>query len=100
MRGFEPLIDRSEIYAFEDWWLRIEALIAQADTIVFVISPDAVTSDVCHKEVAFAASLHPDGVGLPFKLAVWTHRQHQRRNCNAGGNSVRCRTNGFERRYP
>ncbi len=26
-RGFEPLIDRSEIYAFEDWWKRIEALI-------------------------------------------------------------------------
>ena len=26
-RGFEPLIDRTEIYAFEDWWKRIEALI-------------------------------------------------------------------------
>jgi hypothetical protein len=26
-RGFEPLIDRSEIYAFEEWWKRIEALI-------------------------------------------------------------------------
>jgi hypothetical protein len=57
-RGIEALIDRSEIYAFEDWWKRIEALIAQADTIVFVISPDAVGSDVCHKEVAFAASLN------------------------------------------
>ena len=22
-RGFEPLIDRTEIYAFEDWWKRI-----------------------------------------------------------------------------
>jgi hypothetical protein len=26
-RGFEPLIDRAEIYAFEDWWKRIQALI-------------------------------------------------------------------------
>ena len=26
-RGFEALIDRAEIYAFEDWWKRIEALI-------------------------------------------------------------------------
>ena len=26
-RGFEPLIDRSEIYAFEDWWKRLQALI-------------------------------------------------------------------------
>src|SRR5580700_3991172 len=57
-RGFEPLIDRSEIYAFEDWWKRIEALIGRADTIVFVLSPDAVISDVAMKEVAHAASLN------------------------------------------
>src|SRR5262245_6676799 len=57
-RGFEPLIDRAEIYAFEDWWHRIEALIAQSDTVVFVLSPDAVASDICAKEVEFAASLH------------------------------------------
>ena len=57
-RGFEPLIDRTEIYAFEDWWKRIQALISRADTIVFVLSPDAVASDVCMKEVAHAASLN------------------------------------------
>src|SRR5258708_1577654 len=57
-RGFEPLIDRSEIYAFEDWWKRIEALISRADTVVFVLSPDAANSDVALKEVAHAASLN------------------------------------------
>ena len=57
-RGFEPLIDRTEIYAFEDWWKRIEGLIGKADTIVFVLSPDAVASDVALKEVAYAASLN------------------------------------------
>src|ERR1700735_2552624 len=57
-RGFEPLIDRTEIYAFEDWWKRIEALISRADTVVFVLSPDAVASDVALKEVACAASLN------------------------------------------
>jgi TIR domain len=31
VRGLEPLIDRTEIYAFEEWWKRIEALIARAD---------------------------------------------------------------------
>ena len=57
-RGFEPLIDRTEIYALEDWWQRIQALIGKADTIVFVLSPDAVASDICmRKEVAFATSL-------------------------------------------
>jgi hypothetical protein len=57
-RGFEPLIDRAEIYAFEDWWSRIEELIAQADTVVFVLSAHAVASDVCRREVTFAASLN------------------------------------------
>ena len=57
-RGFEPLIDRTEIYAFEEWWKRIEALIARADTVVFVLSPDSVASEVALKEVAFAASLN------------------------------------------
>jgi hypothetical protein len=45
-RGIEPLIDRTEIYAFEDWWQRIQALIARADTVVFVLSPDAAASEV------------------------------------------------------
>ncbi|HTV28135.1 MAG TPA: TIR domain-containing protein [Xanthobacteraceae bacterium] len=58
VRGFDTLIDRSEIYALEDWWKRIEALITQADTIVFILSPDAVASDVCQSEVRFAASLN------------------------------------------
>ena len=53
-RGFDVLIDRQEIYAFEDWWKRIEALIGRADTVVFVLSPEAVKSDVALKEVAYA----------------------------------------------
>src|ERR1700693_359432 len=57
-RDFQVLIDRAEIYAFEDWWKRIEALIARADTVVFVLSPDAVSSAVALQEVAFAASLN------------------------------------------
>ena len=57
-RGFEPLIDREEIYALEDWWQRIEVLIGRADTVVFVLSPDAVTSDVALKEVAHGRALN------------------------------------------
>jgi hypothetical protein len=57
-RGFEPLIDRSDIYAFEEWWQRIQALIVRSDTVVFVLSPDAVASDVARKEVTYAASLN------------------------------------------
>ena len=58
MRNFEPIIDRAEIYAFEDWWKRIEALIERADTIIFVLSPHAVASEVALREVAHAASLN------------------------------------------
>ena len=56
--GFEPLIDRAEIYAFEDWWKRIQSLIGRADTIAFVLSPDSIASEVCGKEVAHALALN------------------------------------------
>ena len=58
VRGLVPLIDRTEIYAFEDWWKRIEGMIGTADTIVFVLSPDAISSDICGREVEFASSLN------------------------------------------
>jgi tetratricopeptide (TPR) repeat protein len=54
-QGFKTLIDREEIYAFEDWWKRIETLVTGADTVVFVLSPDSATSEVCGKEIACAA---------------------------------------------
>src|SRR5271168_4082786 len=57
-RGFEPLIDRAEIYAFEDWWKRLQALIEKADTVAFVLSPDSVASREAVREVEYAASLN------------------------------------------
>jgi hypothetical protein len=39
-------------------WQRIQALIVKADTVIFVLSPHAVSSSTCQKEVAFAASLN------------------------------------------
>ena len=57
-RDFEVFIDRHEISALEEWWKRIETLITQADTIVFVLSPDSVGSKFALKEIDFAASLN------------------------------------------
>jgi tetratricopeptide (TPR) repeat protein len=58
-RGFEPFVDRRDIYAFEEWWGRIETLILRSDAVVFVLSPDAVRPDTAAmKEVALAASLN------------------------------------------
>src|SRR5262245_23425848 len=67
-RGFEALIDRRDIRALEDWRERIRTLIAQADTVVFVLSPDAVASPICQEEVDFAAVLNK-------RFAPILHRQ-------------------------
>ena len=56
--GFEVFIDRHEISVLEEWWKRIETLIAQADTIVFVLSPDSLASKYTQKEISFATSLN------------------------------------------
>src|ERR1700728_2723762 len=57
-RRFELLIDVSGIEPSEKWWQRIKQMITQADTVVFVLSPEAVASKVCGEEVELAASLN------------------------------------------
>jgi tetratricopeptide (TPR) repeat protein len=66
-RDFDPLIDRTEIYVFEDWWQRIQNLIIQADTVIFVLSPDSVSSDMCKKELEFAASRNKRFAPIQFR---------------------------------
>src|SRR5262245_37239992 len=66
-RGFTVAIDRQEIFAFEEWWKRIETLITQADTVVFVLSPDSLTSNVALKEISFAASLNKRFAPIVFR---------------------------------
>jgi TIR domain/WD domain, G-beta repeat len=57
-RGFEVLIDVSGIEPSEKWWKRIKELITQADTVIFILSPDAIASKVCKEEVEFAGALN------------------------------------------
>jgi formylglycine-generating enzyme required for sulfatase activity len=45
--GFAPFLDRHDIAAGEDWEARLGGLIAQSDTVVFVVSPEAVKSERC-----------------------------------------------------
>ena len=42
--GFEPLIDRQGIAGGEDWKRRLSELIAQSDTVAFVLSPRSAAS--------------------------------------------------------
>lgn len=50
--GFEAYIDREDIAPGEAWETRLSGLIAEADTVVYVISPHSVTSEQCHWEVS------------------------------------------------
>ncbi|MCB1956037.1 MAG: TIR domain-containing protein [Rhodocyclaceae bacterium] len=51
---FEILIDRAGIGHGEDWRARLGRLIVECDTLVFVLSPDSVGSEVCAWEIAEA----------------------------------------------
>src|ERR1700694_3918584 len=50
--------DLDDISPGEEWWLRIENLIRQSDVLLFVISPDAVESEVCTRELDVSKSLN------------------------------------------
>ena len=49
--SFEPLIDRQGISGGEHWKERLSELIAQSDTVAFVLSPRSAASPICQWEV-------------------------------------------------
>ena len=65
-RGYVPDFDQanygpdnvnSGISAEDEWWQRLQAMIASADAMVFVVSPDSAASKVCDEEIAYARGL-------------------------------------------
>src|SRR6516165_7477118 len=56
--GFECFIDREGISGGEAWKRRLGNLISEADTVVFVLSPDSARSETCKWEVEEAARLN------------------------------------------
>lgn len=87
-RGFDVWIDREDIPPSARWFDEIRAGIAEADGVVFVISPDSAASEVCVRELEFAAeqnkrivpAVHrePDGVPVPEAAAAlnWVFLRH------------------------
>ncbi|HWE20466.1 MAG TPA: TIR domain-containing protein [Hyphomicrobiaceae bacterium] len=55
--GFETVIDRLGIRAGEEWEPRLGALIRNADTVVFVLTPSSARSKICEWEVEEARRL-------------------------------------------
>jgi len=56
-KGYEVSLDRHSIKEGEDWQTRLGNLIAEAHTVVFVLSPDSAKSDICRWEVEHAHEL-------------------------------------------
>jgi hypothetical protein len=56
--GFSTTLDRHGISGGEDWQGRLGALIRDADTVVFVLSPASAKSEICAWEVAEAVRLN------------------------------------------
>src|SRR5262245_4034564 len=65
--GFAPFLDRHDIAPGEPWESRLGGLIEQSDTVVFVVSPEAVKSDRCVWEVGRAIDLSKRLVPVVFK---------------------------------
>ena len=64
--GYTPDYDRSVydpnnidsgISAQDQWWRRLQQMIAKADVVVFIVSPDSAGSKVCDEEIAYAQGL-------------------------------------------
>ncbi len=80
LTGFGVIIDRLDISGGEEWKNRLGALIRDADTVVFVMSPSSARSEMCAWEVAEAVQLGKrilpvlcrplEGISPPPKLAA------------------------------
>lgn len=53
-RKFTAWVDWSDIYKGEKWLEAIYMGIEDADTFLFILSPNSLASEVCHKEIAHA----------------------------------------------
>jgi formylglycine-generating enzyme required for sulfatase activity len=54
---FDPANVDSGISAEDEWWQRLQQMIAGADVMVFVVSPASAASTVCDEEIAYARGL-------------------------------------------
>ncbi len=74
-RGYTPDYDRSladpaniatGIAAEDEWWQRLQDMIAAGDVMVFIVSPDSAASKVCDEEIAYAR-----GIGKRLVPILW-----------------------------
>jgi WD40 repeat protein len=79
-RNYDVAVDRQDIEKGEEWWARIRQLIAQADAVVFIVSPDSIESKVANDEVNYALQLGKRLVPLVWRTASAPPRGLAERN--------------------
>jgi formylglycine-generating enzyme required for sulfatase activity len=57
-RGLAPVIDTRDLPKLEDWRRELLGFIREADAVVFIVSPNSVSSPVCSWEVEQVAKLN------------------------------------------
>jgi len=66
--GKEIWVDESDIRSGSRWAEELKGAIEDADSFVFVISPDSVASDECKQELSYAAELNKRIIPLNLRL--------------------------------
>src|SRR5215467_11985298 len=51
-------VDLQDILPAEDWLKKIQVGIEAANNVVFVVSPDSLSSAICEKEIAYTLQNH------------------------------------------
>jgi tetratricopeptide (TPR) repeat protein len=52
--GLEVWMDATDMETGMEWWPQIETHIERSDNFVFIVSPNSLNSEWCHKEIAHA----------------------------------------------
>ena len=55
------------ISAEDEWWDRLQQMIAAADVVVFIVSPDAAASKVCDEEIAYARAVGKRTIAVMYR---------------------------------
>src|SRR5262245_7725307 len=71
--GIEVFRDIDQTLPGEQWWARLMDLIAQSDTVVFLLSPKSAVSQTCADEVAHALELNKRIFPVTMAPIDWAH---------------------------
>jgi hypothetical protein len=73
--GRKDWVDWNDIPPTVKWMKEIQSAIKSSNSYIFVISPDSLGSDVCHKELQYAVRRHKRLIPIAFFVNQKTIRQ-------------------------